>query len=153
VTGSLGIQSGTFDFWGVQVEAGSVATAFQTATGTIQGELAACQRYYYRQTSINGFYEAFGFGMSNGTTTAAVIQVNFPATMRTAPTAVEYATLRLSDFASGPAVTALTIDNNHNGRWIGVVQAVVASGLTASRSYSLQSNNSQSGYLGFSAEL
>ena len=37
-----------FDTWGWQVEAGSVATAFQTATGTIQGELAACQRYYER---------------------------------------------------------------------------------------------------------
>jgi hypothetical protein len=34
------------DVWGFQVEAGSVATAFQTATGTVQGELAACQRYY-----------------------------------------------------------------------------------------------------------
>ena len=38
----------TIDIWGVQVEAGSVATAFQTATGTIQGELAACQRYYQK---------------------------------------------------------------------------------------------------------
>jgi hypothetical protein len=32
--------------WGLQVESGSVATAFQTATGTLQGELSACQRYY-----------------------------------------------------------------------------------------------------------
>jgi hypothetical protein len=33
-TGSLGIQSATIDFWGVQVEAGSLATPFRTATGT-----------------------------------------------------------------------------------------------------------------------
>jgi hypothetical protein len=39
------------DVWGVQVESGSTATAFQTATGTIQGELAACRYYYSRQTA------------------------------------------------------------------------------------------------------
>jgi hypothetical protein len=36
----------SWDIWGVQLEASNTATAFQTATGTIQGELAACQRYY-----------------------------------------------------------------------------------------------------------
>jgi hypothetical protein len=36
----------TLDTWGWQVEAGSVATSFTTATGTLQGELGLCQRYY-----------------------------------------------------------------------------------------------------------
>lgn len=41
---SIGIQSNTFDFWGVQVERGPVATSFeQRPIGT---ELALCQRYY-----------------------------------------------------------------------------------------------------------
>lgn len=45
-TGSLGIQSNTFDFWGVQVEHGAVATGFRRNTANLQAELAACQRYF-----------------------------------------------------------------------------------------------------------
>jgi hypothetical protein len=45
-----GQASGTvaLDTWGWQVEEGSTATAFQTASGSIAGELALCQRYYWR---------------------------------------------------------------------------------------------------------
>lgn len=43
-TGSLGLQNNTFDFWGVQVERGSVATPFEQRP--IGAELELCQRYY-----------------------------------------------------------------------------------------------------------
>jgi hypothetical protein len=43
---SLGNQSGTFDIAQVKLEEGDTATPFVLAGGTIEGELAACQRYY-----------------------------------------------------------------------------------------------------------
>jgi hypothetical protein len=71
----------TIDIWGVQIEESPVATAFQTATGTIQGELAACQRYYWRE-----------YGAANSptipvsyTANSATIGGNNPVTMRVAP--------------------------------------------------------------------
>jgi hypothetical protein len=82
-TGSLGIQSATIDIWGVQVEAGPIATPFQTATGTIQGELAACQRYYYRHA--NGTQKIIGSG-NYYSATQINASIQFPVQMRTDPT-------------------------------------------------------------------
>jgi hypothetical protein len=81
-TGSLGLQTATIDFWGVQIEAGSVATAFQTATGTLQGELAACQRYYYNHVTGNTFTVAMGYYANS---TNVQFYTKFPVTMRTTP--------------------------------------------------------------------
>jgi hypothetical protein len=84
-SGTVGIQNNTFEIWGVQVEAGSVATAFQTATGTIQGELSACQRYCL--SFLTGTSKPVGIGI-NYTTTELYTIISFPVTMRTTPTAV-----------------------------------------------------------------
>jgi hypothetical protein len=82
----------TLDIWGVQVEAGSVATAFQTATGTIQGELAACQRYYQRFSGSDG-YPAIGYGVSGGSTTVRRVIIPTPVAMRAAPSAAKGGTV------------------------------------------------------------
>jgi hypothetical protein len=139
----------TIDIWGVQLEAGSTATAFQTATGTIQGELAACQRYYYR-TVADSAYSNFGTGLANNTTNAFCL-VPFPVTMRISPASLDYSTLALYDGTNVVTVTSGSITyGNRNG---GAVGLGVASGLTQYRPQIILSNNSTSGYIGFSAEL
>jgi hypothetical protein len=82
---AVGLQNITADFWGVQVEQGSTATAFQTATGTIQGELAACQRYCFAVTS-GATDRTIGQGTYYNSTTL-VSTVAYPVTMRTTPSA------------------------------------------------------------------
>jgi hypothetical protein len=152
-TGSLGIQSNTFDIWGVQLEAGSIATPFQTATGTIQGELAACQRYYYRltPTSVPG---RLGVGSVTSSTTAEIM-FPFPVTMRTTPTAIEQ-----SGTASDYSIRCITTNTvcsavpalNNNERESSFVNFTVASGLTGGQVAIMRPVNT-SAFLGWSAEL
>jgi hypothetical protein len=85
-TGSIGLQNETFDFWGVQVEAGSTATSFQTATGTIQGELAACYRYFQRITDASGGVDGYIATSIAFGTTAAYGVMQFIAPFRSNPT-------------------------------------------------------------------
>lgn len=83
---ATGIQNVTIDTWGVQVEAGSTATPFQTASGgSPQAELAMCQRYYYLHAS--GLNQPISNGNNNSATLMRSV-IPFPVTMRTTPSLV-----------------------------------------------------------------
>jgi hypothetical protein len=135
------------DIWGVQLEAGSVATAFQTATGTIQGELAACQRYYWRNTGA--IYMRAGIGIG-ATSASAQIVVQNPVPMRVKPTSFDFSTLGIYDQVTLITATNAAIDEA--GILTNNLNISVASGVTQYRPYVLYLG-SASGYLGFSAEL
>jgi hypothetical protein len=148
---NTGVQNITVDMWGFQVEQGSTATAFQTATGTIQGELAACQRYYVRWGG-GSLFEFIGLGTGT-TSTVASISVNMPVQMRIPPTTIDYSTLSLFDGTSTITSAVPTIVASYSGTKIMGIDATVASGVTVNRPYRLITNNSTSGFLGLSAEL
>jgi hypothetical protein len=149
---AIGIQSNTFDIWGVQLEAGSIATPFQTASSTLQGELALCQRYYWRVTpGTSGSRISALIGATAATDSYGM--VNNPVPMRTTPTSVDFSALNVVNAGTSTfAVTSITNTpslGTINGSGVGVF---VASGLTTGDWHSLQTS-SISGYIGFSAEL
>jgi hypothetical protein len=137
------------DIWGVQLEAGSTATAFRRNANSLQGELAACQRYYWRNTP-GGSYSAHGNGNAYTTTQAQII-LNPPVTMRIAPTSVDFGNISLGDGQNTPvAITSIGTPSGTNA--IQVI-ANTASGLTAFRPYAIVNNNNTSGFLALNAEL
>jgi hypothetical protein len=149
-TGSLGIQSNTFDIWGVQLEAGSVATPFKRNANSIQGELAACQRYYFR-SSEGGSLAILAPIAYASSTTAAIGHVQFPVTMRIPPTSIESGNVRFSNFAgTGYALGALSLDAATNAM-TGFFASTT--GLTAGQVGRLRRDNNVDGFIGFSAEL
>jgi hypothetical protein len=152
--GSGGIATGDIDFWGMQLEAGSVATAFQTATGTLQGELAACERYYFRNTmptaTFVGMYNGFAY---NGST--ARFPITLPTTLRAHPTSLDTGNIAANKAATDTRYTTGTwsITSTSGVATVEVSYTHGSSVFTAGENVFIQSNNVSNQYIGFSAEL
>ncbi len=143
-TGTAGAND-YFEITGVQLEIGSVATPFSRAGGTLQGELAACTRYFkrnYINDGVSGFCDS---------TTKALYAYSYPD-MRVAPTL----SVTAGDFrvrysgASVATATAFTLDSatTTNARF----DVTVASGLTAGQGVIMNGNGSNK-YFDLSSEL
>ena len=152
---SIGIQNNTFQIWGVQVEYGSVATPFQTASGgSPQDELAMCKYYYSRYTSGN-VYGVLSTGIASNTGTLQVM-FPFPTGMRVIPTAVDTSAMATFYFEGGASngntpttVTIGTYGSVTCGHLLVNKSAAFVSGMP----YSLNGNNTATAFIGFSAEL
>jgi hypothetical protein len=143
------------EYAGIQLELGSTATTFSRAGGTSQGELAACQRYYYRNTPGSSG-RTFGLGQ-NYLTTNGVAFIQFPVTMRTRPTALEqsgtasnYAVWRAN--ATVEPLTAVPTFEANTTDSLGAVAYTTAAVLVAGYAAAFVANNAAA-YLGWSAEL
>jgi hypothetical protein len=145
------------DIWGVQIEAGSVATAFQTATGTIQGELSAAQRYYYRQTIPTGAFAGMCAAGWVFSTTRATFAYHLPVPMRVAPTALDQANIAANRATTDTRYTsgtwALGGTNGTNNQVVEVFYTHGSAVFTQGDLVFIQTNNASNQFIGFSAEL
>jgi hypothetical protein len=148
---SLSTDAWTLDIWGVQLEAGAVATPFKRNAPSIQAELAACQRYYFRSGGDNTV-QYFGTGAAESTT-ATRFAIIPPVTMRVAPTAIEFSNLATYDVGAAIITAATNVTISTASRQVTAVNATVASGLTTQRPLFLIANSNTAGFLALSAEL
>jgi hypothetical protein len=137
------------DIADVQVEVGSVATSFSRAGGTIQGELAACQRYYQRNSAATIYNRHSQFAPA-ASTTIIYMQIQNPVPMRVTPTSVDYSSISAYDNVSIINSITPTIDSGSNNILTTLISTTT--GLTQYRNYAYIGTTTSS-FLGLSAEL
>ena len=134
-TSVVGTNGATFYITGVQLEVGSSATGFEYRQ--YGQELALCQRYYRQTDNGSGYGEGSILAYTGGSVNIGM-NIAYPVTMRTAPTATVVGTWTNSNASTVALIAA-------QSGYFAYISAT-GSGQTASRT-------GASGYLTFSAEL
>ena len=148
-TGTAGADD-WFEISDVQLEIGE-ATPFELRP--IATELAECQRYYHRETAANnGFLSACGYACDG---TFGIVHVDFPVTMRIAPTALEqtgtagdYKLGRRTATTTCSSVPVFDVANTNHAQ----VLWYVSSGMNGGEGVFMRTTTTDV-YLGWSAEL
>jgi hypothetical protein len=143
-----------FEITGVQLDIGSVALPFRTYAATIQGELAACQRYYYRAVTNGVSTTWFSNGFAYNSTRFLGL-VKLPVRMRVNPTSIETSGTAadyrvLVGATTGTATAVPTLDTSN---WDNTLLNLDTTGLTAGQGGILGANSTNNAYIGFNAEL
>ncbi|MFN5091924.1 MAG: hypothetical protein ACK5EW_01555 [Bacteroidota bacterium] len=132
----------------IQLELGTVPTTFKRSGGTIQGELDACQRYYWRQTGTT-----YSVGFAKDTFYAYTVmphpvRMRVNPTLETTGTASNYLILHnaTSFCSSVPSLTQANPDCS-------MITYTVAGGTLTTGQANLCSQSGASTFIGFSAEL
>ena len=149
---SSAIATDYVEITGVQLDIGSVALPFRTYAGTIQQELAACQRYCYQVAGTGSSFATIGTGFTASTTIGGTYSF-LPVTMRTQPT-ISYNNIR---FVTAPgtvtsfSTTGVTITTGSTPTTINLAATLTAA--TANLPAYLDVTNATTSYFQFSAEL
>lgn len=153
-TGTAGAND-YFEITGFQIDFGTytatTAPAFRRSQGTIQGESAACQRYYIRLGNTSGnSNQRLGNGMAVNTTTASTTYF-LPVKLRVVASSIDYSTLQVYDGVTTYAATSATL--NAASDLAPNVNIGVAAGLTTKQFYEVTTASNSAGYIAFNAEL
>lgn len=141
-----------FQYTLVQLEIGSVATPFSRANGTIQGELALCQRYYQKFLGAGSGQVISGFGACI-TTTIGQASIVLPVQMRVSPTVFDSYLPSWYNYANNTTYNSGTFTLTDATPSIAKIRYTHGSGIFTAGQGGEFVTSGGNGYLAVSAEL
>ena len=155
VYATAGLNNGDYyELAQAQLEVGSVATAFSRAGGTLQGELAACNRYYQRYPYYTASNSA-GSGLptfASWASNTAYATMMFPTPMRAAPTFTYSSASDFQYLTNNSANTTSFISMDGAGNTYAEMQTGTSAGFSIGYAGWVRMTGT-SGWYAFSAEL